>query len=169
MSATLYALRFASAFVLLWLGVEVLRASPLEPVLLRDAFLDVAAAALGLLGEQVHAVGRTLASSDVHLRIVRGCEGAEALVLIAAAVIALPALALRMRLLLLMLALLLGWALCVLRLLLLFLTLRYQPAQWELVHGLVAPLLPVLVILLAFDFWTRSIAERRAGALEHVE
>jgi len=166
MNAAAYALRFGATFLLLWLALEVLRASPIEPALLREMFLDVAASLLGLFGGQVDVAGRALVSADVHLRIVRGCEGAEALVLTAAAVLALPRVTQRERAVALACALLLGWLLCVVRLLLLFLTLQHWPEHWEPMHGLVSPLLPVLVLLLAFHSWTRRVASR-AGETFH--
>lgn len=150
-----YAVRFAAAFLLLWLAVEVLRASPLEPLLLRVAFLEIAATLLGLSGASVEVIGRALLSADAQLRIVRGCEGAESLALLTAAIVALPRDVVRRRIMLLVAGLLLGWALCILRLLLLFLTLQHSPAHWELVHGFIAPLLPLTVLVLAFHLLTR--------------
>ncbi len=153
MSAAAFAWRFGLAFALLTLGVEVLRQSPLEAALLQTGFLQPAALLLNLLsdGPTVVAADRALSSSLARLNVVRGCEGIESICLSIAALLAFPASAGR-RAQGLMLGIALAWTLCVLRLCVLQVTLTKANDWWPAMHGVVAPLLP-LVCIGAFMAW----------------
>jgi hypothetical protein len=51
----------------------------------------------------------------------------------------------------------LAYALSVARLVALHFILRYAPAAWEALHGLVLPLAPLIVVTLYFLHWSASL------------
>jgi exosortase family protein XrtM len=110
--------------------------------------------------EQVRCDDRSLVSVHARLRIVRGCEGTEILLLLAAAVFAYPA-SLRHRTTGLLIGAGLAWLLSAARLALLFWALRQSPGHWEALHGVVAPLLPVICVGLYFLYWSSTGASSR--------
>lgn len=157
MSAASFAWRFALAFALLTLGVEVLRQSPLEPALLQYGFLQPAAALLNLLmpltaDPAVVAMDRALISASARLNVVRGCEGIETICLSIAALLAFPANP-RSRALGLVLGIGLAWMLCVIRLSALHATLGNAVIWWPAIHGVIAPLLPVACVGVFIAWW----------------
>jgi exosortase family protein XrtM len=109
--------------------------------------------------ERVRLVGRTLSSPGSNLRVTRGCEGVELLLMLVAGVLAYPAsTAWRAK------GLILGGALCyglsVARLLTLHFILRYSPSAWQTLHGLILPLAPIVLIGLYFMGWSARARHR---------
>jgi exosortase family protein XrtM len=97
-------------------------------------------------GNQVH-------SQRVRLNILPGCEGTEVFFLLIAGVLAFPT-SWRNKLRGLALGLPLAFGLNVARVIALYFTVRDAPAQFELVHGYVAP--TALVACLGVFFWLWS-------------
>jgi exosortase family protein XrtM len=160
-----FGLKFVIGFAVLLGMFEVSRGTAFERFLIEDVILVPTAGLLNTLTphDPVELRGRTLISAGSRLRVTRGCEGVELLLLLAAAVIAFPATAGR-RLRGLLLGSVLAYVLSVTRLLALDYTLRYAPGGWEALHGLILPLAPVIVIALYFLRW--SALSARAGGID---
>jgi exosortase family protein XrtM len=150
-----YALRFAILFALLFAAFEAGRGTAVETVVVDRGVLDPAAALLHVLvpADGVAVRDRSLASSAARLRVLRGCEGIETVLLVVAAVLAFPA-SIASRLAGAFLGAALAWLLSVLRLAALYCSLRFWPGVFEVTHGLVAPLAPVALLALFFLAWS---------------
>ena len=162
-------LRFGIRFLLLTLALlgalEAAHGTKLEALVVERAICQPSARFLGLLmpAEGVRCVNRSLVSQHVQLRIVRGCEGTETLLLLTAALLAYPA-SLKHRAVGVAVGAILSWILSVARLSFLFAALRYSASNWEAVHGTLASLLPVLVIGVYFLHWTSIGGPAKARA-----
>jgi exosortase family protein XrtM len=154
-SPSRFAFLFAGIFVLLFAAFEASRGTAFERFLIGDAILTPTAALVNYLApaEALRVDGRSLVSSGSALRVTRGCEGVEMLWLLTAGILAFPASA-RQRIRGFFGGLVLIYALTVTRLVLLHFTLRYSPRAWDMLHGLVLPLGPVLLIALYFLYWS---------------
>jgi exosortase family protein XrtM len=150
-----FALRFALAFGLLMAGFEATRGTDFERFVVDGLFVAPAAATVNVLapGTRAAAEGRAIASPEARLRVLRGCEGIETILLVVAAVLAFPA-TWRQRAGGLIVGVVLGYALSIGRLAFLFLSLRYFAATYEWTHGLIAPLVPVGALALFFLAWS---------------
>jgi exosortase family protein XrtM len=151
-----FALGFLVLFALLTGAFEALRGTALERFLVEDLILQPTAGLIDALtpAEHVQRVGRTLLSPyGPALHVTRGCEGIEMFLLLIAAILAFPA-SWRRRAQGLLWGALLAYALSSARLLLLYYILRYRPALWEALHGLILPLAPVVLLALYFLHWS---------------
>lgn len=144
-----FGLTFVVLFALMAGAFEATRGSVFECFVVDDMILIPTAAVINTVspGERVELMGRALVSGGGHwrLHVTRGCEGIELLLLLAAAIVALPA-SLHRKLRGLLVGSLLVYLLTVGRLVLLDYTLRYAPAAWAAMHGLLMPLVPVIVL-----------------------
>jgi exosortase family protein XrtM len=139
-------------------GFEAVRGTSFERFVIETLILEPTTALINTVtpGEHVELIGRTLASPDgSRLRVTRGCEGIEMFLLLTAAILAYPA-NLKSRLQGFLWGALLAYVLSVSRLMLLHYILRYSPASWEALHGLVLPLGPIVLMALYFLRWTSS-------------
>jgi exosortase/archaeosortase family protein len=166
-------LRFAVRFVLgcavLLAAFEGARGTAFERFLVEGLILEPAAFLINLLSatEHVHLIGRTLAwDGGAALRVTRGCEGIEMFLLLIAAVLAFPALW-RQRARGLLAGSMLAYFLSLLRLILLSFTLRYSPALWEALHGLVLPLGPIVLLSIYFARWSANASVDEAKPAPH--
>jgi exosortase/archaeosortase family protein len=160
-----FAIKFVAAFALLVTAFEATRGTAFERWVIEGLILEPTAWLLKMLapGDGIELVGRTLTSGPVHLHVIRGCEGVEMFLLLGAGIAAFPATVQR-KARGLLIGLALAYALSVGRLVVLMLTLQHAPAEWELLHGLVLPLAPILLLALFFLGWTSSSAETPMGA-----
>ena len=155
-----FALRFAVTFTILIGAFEASRGTAFERFVIERLILTPTTALIDVVtpGEHVELVGRTLVSPDgANLRVTRGCEGIEMFLLLIAAIGAFPAPAAR-RVRGLLVGAALAYILSVARLAVLHYVLRYLPASWEALHGLVLPLGPVLLLSLYFLHWSAATA-----------
>lgn len=153
-------LRFIAHFLVIFiigtLGWSSARGTDLERLVIDRWTVSSSARLIDLLnpGEGVRAEGPRLVSTGVRLTVLNGCEGTESILLLAAAVIALPVPWRRKPL-----GLLLGTACIFLlnqaRIVGLYFVLRHHPLWFESVHGYVAPVAIVLVGILFFTLWLR--------------
>jgi exosortase/archaeosortase family protein len=151
----IFGIKFAVIFAVLMGGFEASRGTAVERFLVEDFILQPTAALIRVIdaNDNVQVVGRTLKSNGSRLRVVRGCEGVEIFLLLAAAILAYPASwAARARGL--GSGFLLAYALSVGRLIALHFTLRYAPNAWEYLHGFVLPLGPIFLTMVYFMAWT---------------
>jgi exosortase family protein XrtM len=164
-----FGLLFLVAFAVLMGGFEAARGTAFERFLVETLILQPTTALINTItpDEHVELVGRTLKSPDgSNLHITRGCEGVEMFLLLVAAILAFPA-SLKRRAQGLFWGFLLAYLLTVTRLMLLHYILRYSPTLWELLHGLILPLGPVVLIALFFLRWSSAGAVPLSGQATH--
>src|ERR1700737_3869302 len=166
LNATLvrFACVFAVAFALQFAAFEASRGSYFEKLVIDDLALTPTAALINWLApaEAVRVDGHSLTTSNSVLRITRGCEGVEMLLLLTAGIFAFPT-SPRHRARGFCVGLVIVYALTIARLVLLHFTLRYSAHAWNMLHGLVLPLGPVVLIALYFLHWSAAgtkMAER---------
>jgi exosortase family protein XrtM len=150
-----FALKFVVLFAVLYSAFEASRGSAFERFVIEDLILAPTTELINAVtpAEHVALVGRTIASTGTNLRVTRGCEGVEMLLLLVAGVMAFPASA-KQRALGLSVGALLAYVLSVARLMALHYILRYSPQAWEALHGLLLPLGPIVVTALYFLHWS---------------
>ena len=150
-----FALLFALGFGAQFAAFETTRGSAFENVVIHDlTLLPTAGLVNHLLPHEALTVeGHTLVSPGSRLNVTRGCEGVEMAMLWVAAIFAFPATAAQ-RARGLAWGLMLSYGLTVARLIALHLTLRYSPRAWDLLHGLVLPLGPIICMAFFFLHWS---------------
>jgi exosortase family protein XrtM len=156
-------LRFVLLFALLFGALEAALVTTHAPI--ADWLVAAPAGwtlAKILPGDSVTAVANEVRSARVRLSILPGCEGTEVFCLLLAGVLAFPALW-AAKAWGLALGLPLAFALNQLRVLALYLTVRDFPAQFELVHGYMAPTALVAGLGAFFWLWTAKARRPRSG------
>jgi exosortase family protein XrtM len=150
-----FALKFIIAFAVLAAAFEASRGTALEKFVVEDAILVPTVAVINSVtpGEHVELHERTLTTSTSRLHVTRGCEGVEMFFLLVAAILAFPA-SPRRRAQGFVIGLALVYILSIARLAMLDWALRYSPGAWEILHGLVLPLAPIMAIALFFLRWS---------------
>jgi exosortase family protein XrtM len=152
-----FGIRFIIGFAALMGAFEASRNTAFEHFLVVDAILMPTTHLIDTLtpSEHVKLIDRTIASPGSSLRITRGCEGIEMFILLTAAIVAFPA-SLKSRLRGLFYGAILAYVLSISRLVGLHYALRYSPGVWETLHGLVAPLGPIVLLALFFMHWSAT-------------
>jgi exosortase/archaeosortase family protein len=160
-----FALRFFLIFALLTGAFELARGTAFERFVVEDLVLKPSVVAINALlpNDTVSLNGRTLSTDRSSLRITRGCEGIEILLMLAAGMLAFPA-NWKHRLIGLAWGALLSELLSVSRIVALHYTLRHHPQAWESLHGLILPLAPIALVGIFYLRWTA--ATNRAGSAE---
>jgi exosortase family protein XrtM len=160
-----FGIRFAIGFALLMGAFEASRNSAFEHFLVVDAILVPTTHLIDALtpSEHIQLIDRTIASPGSSLRITRGCEGIEMFILLTAAILAFPA-SFKSRLQGLFYGAILAYVLSISRLVALHYALRYSPGTWETLHGLVAPLGPIVLMGLFFMRWSASASRSAPSA-----
>ena len=150
-----FAVRFIVVFAVLLGGFEALRGTTVERTLIEDGLLAPTTWIAQHLspGEPIRQVGRAIESPRSRLNVIRGCEGIETLLLLVAAVIAYPA-SWAARGKGLFVGGVLAYVLSVARLVALHMALRHSPQAWEALHGLVLPLVPIVLVSWYFLHWS---------------
>jgi exosortase family protein XrtM len=149
-----FALKFVIGFALLVAAFEASRGSVFERFVVEDVILTPTVLLINSMtpSEQVTLVGRSLKSDGANLHVTRGCEGIEMFLLLIAAIIAFPVNFGR-RIQGLIYGAVLAYVLSISRLMTLHYVLRYSPRSWEMLHGLVLPLVPIVLMALFFLSW----------------
>ena len=151
-----FALKFMAGFAILMGAFEASRGTAFERFLIEDLILAPTTALINFISpdEHVQLIGRTISTQGgANLRIIRGCEGVEMFLMLAAGILAYPA-TWKRRAQGLALGSLLAYVLSIARLMALHYILRYSPGAWEALHGLILPLGPVVLIALYFMRWS---------------
>src|SRR5271165_5506784 len=163
-----FGITFMLSFALLMGAFEASRGSAFERFVVEDSILlpTVHLINAATPEEHVQLTGRTLSSPGSNLHVTRGCEGIEMFLLLIAAILAYPA-SIKRRLQGLLFGALLAYALSIARLMALHYVLRYSPAAWEALHGLILPLGPIVLIALYFLRWSASSPIRAADRGPH--
>ncbi len=149
-----FALRFGVGAFALILLFELVRGTAVEQRVFAAAMLGPAAIlATSLAPAHPTSVSlRRLVSKRATLNVTRGCEGTETLSLFAAAVLAFPA-SWRRRGVALGAGLVLVYLLSILRLGVLAWVLAEHRDLFDAIHGVIAPLAPLVVVSLYFAAW----------------
>ncbi len=108
------------------------------------------------------AAGATLRSSQASIHVLYGCEGTDVLMLLASALLVAPV-AWRDRLLGLAARTVFVFAINQMRVLALFFSIWRYPAWFGPLHGLIAPLLVVVLVAVFFMVWLGWTARTRDG------
>lgn len=155
-------------FAVLMGAFETSRGSTFERFVIEDLILTPTTALIDTVTPDEHArlsTGRVISSPGANLHVTRGCEGVEMLLLLIAGIVAFPT-SWRRRAIGLLLGSMLAYVLSVTRLMGLHYILRYNPGAWEVLHGLILPLAPIILIALYFLRWS-ALAQRGADTTVH--
>lgn len=149
-----FTLGFGVLFFVLLLLYQVLQDTAAYRYYLDEMMVKPSVGLIGLIGENenVRAAGYRLVWADGRLSVLSGCDGVDAMMLLAAALLA-SALPWRARLLGILLGVALIYALNLGRIVALYFAFRYHDGLFELIHGVLGPLAiigAVLLFLLAF-------------------
>lgn len=160
-----FALKFLVYFTVLMGAFEGSRGTAIERFIVEDCILKPTVELVHVLAphERVELVGRTISAPSSQLRITRGCEGVEIFLLLLAAIAAFPC-GWSARARGFAIGAIVSYALSVSRLVALHFTLRYWPAAWEALHGLILPLGPIVLVTLYFLYWSAGVASHEATA-----
>ena len=155
-----FAARLLLGFALLYLTLGAVRDSSAYRALIDVGTVRPAATLINALasGEAAGAVGASLVSAKARLNVREGCEGIEAMLLLAAAFLVAP-LGWRARLAGLAGGLALIYALNQARLVALWFALRHDRELFALLHGIVAP---ALLVGAACAYFSWQLGRRRA-------
>lgn len=150
---------FAALFVALQWAYGRAGGSALERLVIEDLTVRPAVMLLGMGWPElaVRGMGSRIVSPSASINVLNGCEGTDIAFLLIAGMVVAP-LAWRWRLAGLLAGLPLVFVLNQLRVLALFHALRVDPAWFERLHGVVAPLVLVLAVGLFFFFWLERFA-----------
>ncbi len=164
-----FAVKFILCFALLFGGFEASRGSAFERFVVEDMILLPTKVFINVCTPNEHAqlnAGRIISSPGSNLHVTRGCEGIEMFLLLVAGIFAFPA-SWKHRLQGLLWGSILAYVLSITRLMALHYILRYSPAAWEALHGLVLPLGPIIVMALYFMRWSAGGVERPPERAAH--
>jgi exosortase/archaeosortase family protein len=145
---------FASIFAILQLAWQQLQSTAVERILVQDVTVGSAAALVNFLTPtvQARAAGTTVRARGGGLNIVNGCDGTEALFLLAAAFVVAP-LPWPRRIGGFLVGLPVLFVVNELRILALFYANRDDAALFDLLHATVTPILVVLLVAGYFYVW----------------
>ena len=162
--------RFALVLMALQLAWGQARGPAIERAVIDKATVGATVGLIHLLRPElpVHGQGSRIVAPGGGLNVLNGCEGTEALFLLFAALAA-GRMSMRARLAGCLLGTAWIFALNQLRLIGLFFTYRQDRALFDQLHGLIAPLLLVALVLLFFLELLRWDARRSAVALPGAE
>lgn len=155
-----FALKFILGFAVLFGAFEASRGSAFERFVVEDLILVPTTSLINAVtpNEHVTLVGRVISSPGSNLNVMRGCEGIEMFLLLAAGIVAFPA-GWKQRMRGLLFGSILAYLLSVSRLMALHYILHYSPGAWEALHGLVLPLGPIILMTLYFMRWSASASQ----------
>ena len=156
-----FCLRFVAIFLVLQVALVFALGDITQPFMIETATVKPGVEILGLIfpHEAPAAAGDILRSKSVSLHVLRGCEGTEFYLLLAAAILAFAA-PWRTRLIALAAGMALVFALNQARLVGLFVVVRDFREHFQLVHVYIAPLILVVVLVIVFALWASRAMPR---------
>ena len=161
-----YFILFLTIFVILGYGYyqSISRGTFVSRVFIDDLTVRPAGAIINVIfpSASAKAIGHSLVSRFVVLNILEGCEGAEGMFLLIAAVIPYPA-PWRFRLIGLFFGVLLMYVLNLMRVVALFVLLRWHPQWFGTLHAVIAPTAIVLLGGLFFLWWVNAVARSQTA------
>jgi len=156
-------LRFALIFLLLFFGLQygysACQGGMIEHVVLDLATVRPSAAAINLIAPEANAQasGHRIVSPHASLTILNGCEGTETVFLLLAAIAAFKA-PWRHKLKGAVLGTLIVYGLNQGRIVALFFAVQQNRKWFDMLHGIIAPTLIIVLSVLFFLWWTSEIA-----------
>ena len=146
--------RFGIVFVLLQVVLVFLCGDVVQPFMVEHATVNPGVKLLGVLfpNEHPRAVGDTIRSTAISIKVLRGCEGTELYLLLGAAIIAVST-SWRRKLAALFAGAFFVFALNQSRLVLLYIVGRDFREFFQVVHVYVAPLILIAALAVAFSLW----------------
>jgi exosortase/archaeosortase family protein len=161
----LRAVAFLALFVLLQLSWQSLRGTAAERLIIHDCTVVPAAHLVNLLTPSVHAraVDFSVRAPGGGLNVLNGCEGMEALFLLAAAFAVVP-MPWRERVAGLLLGVAVVFLVNQVRILLLFYAFRAGNAWFDPLHGMITPIGVILAVSAYFYAWLVYSSRRVAAA-----
>jgi len=155
---------FVAAFFVLEMLYQAGRGTPIEALLVDDLTVRPAAALINRIspGEGVIAQGHTLSSPRERLSVINGCEGAEVVLMLWAAILTFHRGPWRRKLHGLAGGALLVFAVNQARVVALYYSLQYDLTLFGVLHGYVAPLVMVAAAGIYFLFWITHAQPQRA-------
>ena len=159
------AVAFLTLFALLQLGWQSLRGTAVERLIIHDCTVEPAAHLINLLTPSVHvqAVNFSLLSAGGGLNILNGCDGMEALILLAAAFAVVP-IPWRQRLGGLLLGVAVVFMVNQVRILVLFYAFRAGQGWFDPLHATITPIAVILAVSAYFYAWLAYFSRRQAPA-----
>lgn len=156
---------FLGVFVLLQWAWNEARGTWIERLVINQMTVKTAASLINMLDPviSVQAVGSRLKAEGGGINILNGCEGIEVVFLLACAMLVAP-IAWRARLLGLVAGSLVVFILNQGRVLALFYAFRIDRGIFDILHGVIAPLLMILAAGAFFAFWLSRYGPRTAVA-----
>lgn len=128
-----------------------------------DLNASAAAALLRLGGYEAVAIGTTIWESTHSVSVKRGCDGLQPIALLVIGMLVFPV-PLRKRLIGAVLGFSALFALNLVRIITLFLCLRYQPAVFERLHAFIWPMAFILVAFVGWISWAHWSLRARSAA-----
>ncbi len=156
-----FLVRFGVALVVLYLLVVIPPSNTHVVVPFTERIVTVSAALLRALGEQAVTAGTVIRAGSFAVDVKNGCNGLEAAVILAAAVLAFPA-TLRQRLAGLAVGFAVIQILNLVRVVSLFWLGVHRPAVFELFHNAIWQTALILVAVSLFVYWSRNFARAPA-------
>jgi len=153
-----FGIRFLAIFVLLQLVLVFQFGDVMQPFMIERATVQPGAHLLSWLfpAENPTAAGDVVRSKAVSLHVLRGCEGTEFYLLMAAAILAFSA-SWRQKLIALAGGIAVVFALNQIRLVGLYVVVRDFREHFQLVHVYFAPLLLVVALVILFSLWASRV------------
>ncbi len=157
-----FLLLFTVFYIAMYGGYFLLPDAVLRDIFYHYGICDISAMAINLIvpGENAVAVDNTIRSQRAILEIVRGCDGAGAMFLLLAAILAFPA-SWKRRAIGLLLGALLAYAINQARIVALYFVVAEHPAWFTALHTFYLPTFVVLLYAALFGAWTFVLTRYR--------
>jgi len=154
-----WTVRHIAAFIAVFFILEMLylgsRGTPVERLVIDQLTVAPSAKLIAWMTPQEGVIARShsLMSSYVHLSVLNGCEGTEAILMLAAAILVFPRNR-RSKLLGIISGGVLIFIINQMRIVALYYCLRFDRSLFEMLHGYVAPMVVIGAVGLYFIYWT---------------
>jgi exosortase family protein XrtM len=157
-----------AAFIIVFFTLQMLyqncRGTPIEHVMIDQMTVTPSAQLISWLTPQegIVARGHSLISRHVHLSVQNGCEGTEAILMLASAILVFPR-GWKSKLSGIVVGGLLIYALNQARIVGLYYCLRFDRSLFELLHSYIAPTLVIAMTGLYFIYWVSGAEPQQAA------
>ena len=155
---------FIGAFFILQMLYQNCRGTPIEHVVIDQITVAPSAQLISWLTPQegVMARGHSLISRYVHLSVLNGCEGTEAILMLASAILVFPR-SWKSKLSGIAVGGLLIYLINQARIVTLYYCLRFDRSMFELLHSYIAPTLVIAMTGLYFIYWVSGAKPQQAA------
>ena len=157
-----FLLLFTVFYIAMYGGYFLLPDAVLRDIFYHHGICDISAMAINLIvpGENATAVDNTIRSQRAILEIVRGCDGAGAMFLLLAAILAFPA-PWKLKIIGFFLGALLAYAINQTRIVALYFVVAENPAWFTALHTFYLPTFVVLLYAALFGAWAFMLTRHR--------